>query len=85
MRLNGVKLLITLAARKVNTVLEHAQLYACCRDVESYSRSREHCQRRPGVDTLTAPHSKTLHSTLLVPTLLRLLSPGPADPVPGQS
>jgi hypothetical protein len=34
-------------ARKVNIVLEHAQVYACCRDVDSYSPSRKHCIRRP--------------------------------------
>jgi hypothetical protein len=42
-------LLITWAAEEADTVLEPAQLYAWCRDIESYSSSRKHCLRRPGV------------------------------------
>jgi hypothetical protein len=49
--------LLNVAARphgKINALVEHAKLYACCGDVQSYSPSGKHCLRRPGVDTLTA-------------------------------
>jgi hypothetical protein len=51
---------------KVNAVVEHAKLYACCGDVQSYSPSRKHYLRRSHNVLYT---SKTLHSKLVVPTL----------------